>query len=403
LIRIAFVLFLVTSCQPIYNKLGGDFDDTSVELSPKAKDMVIKAFEGLENVCLVDSHIHLAGLGNSESGIYVKRSNSLLPDFKQIKLKVYMSASGVKDEKTADQEFIHRLVHLFEKLPGKWKGLIYAFDYFHDESGKPIKEKSSFHIPNEYAFKIASQYPEYFVPVISIHPDKKDALSELSRWREAGARFVKWLPNAQRIDPSSPNALAFLRQMKEAGMVLITHIGEERAVEGDEYQHLGNPLLFRQALEQGNKIIMAHLGSLGICQDIDDSKKTDLPCIDLFYRLMTEPKYQSNLFGEISGLTIHTRVENGVQMLLQKPEFSNRIVNGSDYPLPAVNLIYRTGQIHELGMINTEEKSALNEIYKQNPLLFDFVLKRTLRNPTNNEKIPLQAFLWKESLPEICN
>lgn len=402
--KFAILFFLLLGCKSIINKLGGDFSDLSKPLSPEAKLMVEQAFVGFENACLVDSHIHIAGLGNSNSGIFIKKSSSLVPTYNDLKLKVYMSASGVSSENRADEEFLSRLLALFKNLPGNWKGLIYAFDYFHDEQGNSIKEKSSFYVPNEYVYQISSQHPEHFVPVISIHPERSDAITELRKWHSKGVHFVKWLPNAQRIDPESEKALLFLREMKNLNMVLITHIGEERAVEGDEFQHLGNPLLFVKALDIGTKIIMAHLGSLGECQDIQSSDKNlQAPCIELFFRLFSNPQYQNNLFGEISGLTIHTRVETGIDQLLKNPAMSARLVNGSDYPLPAVNFIYRTGQIQSLGFISQKERELLNEIYQSNPLLFDFVLKRTIKNPKTGEKIPVSAFLWSDGLPKICN
>ena len=44
------------------------------------------------------------------------------------------------------------------------------------------------------------------------------------------------------------------------------------------------------------------------------------------------------------------------------------------------------------GFITSEERSALNEIYDFNPLLFDFVLKRTMRHPETKQKLPLGVY-----------
>ncbi len=44
-------------------------------------------------------------------------------------------------------------------------------------------------------------------------------------------------------------------------------------------------------------------------------------------------------------------------------------VNGSDYPLPAVNLLIRTRPLVKQGYINADEAESLKEIYDYNPLL----------------------------------
>ena len=114
--------------------------------------------------------------------------------------------------------------------------------------------------------------------------------------------------------------------------------------------------------------------------------------------MFKEKKYEKNLFGEISGATIHTRVGEAIDTLLAHPEFHERIVNGSDYPLPAINILYRTGQFEEMGYINSKEREHLNEIYEFNPLLFDLALKRTIRHPKTGQKFKNEAFLMPKNL-----
>jgi hypothetical protein len=44
-------------------------------------------------------------------------------------------------------------------------------------------------------------------------------------------------------------------------------------------------------------------------------------------------------------------------------------------------------------------RRALNEIARANPLLFDFVLKRSLRDPATGRGLPASAFLANPALP----
>ncbi len=44
-------------------------------------------------------------------------------------------------------------------------------------------------------------------------------------------------------------------------------------------------------------------------------------------------------------------------------------------------------------MITKQERRSLNEMYNYNPLLFDYVLKRTLRDPATGKQLPAKVFL----------
>ena len=58
------------------------------------------------------------------------------------------------------------------------------------------------------------------------------------------------------------SVIRFTKKMKELDLILLSHGGEEKAVEADEDQKLGNPLLLRRALDHGVKVIVAHCAGL---------------------------------------------------------------------------------------------------------------------------------------------
>jgi hypothetical protein len=74
------------------------------------------------------------------------------------------------------------------------------------------------------------------------------------------------------------------------------------------------------------------------------------------------------------------------------------LVNGSDYPLPAINVLIRTGALVKQGYITSEERVCLNEIYDYNPLLFDFVLKRAIKVPGTEQRLPASIFMTNPAL-----
>jgi len=118
-----------------------------------------------------------------------------------------------------------------------------------------------------------------------------------------------------------------------------------------------------------------------------------VPNFDLFLRLMSEKRYEGLLFADISAMTQYNRIGGPLTTMLQREDLHDRLVNGSDYPLPAVNLLIRTRALVQHGYITKDERAWLNEIYDYNPLLFDFVLKRTMKLPGTQRSLPAQVFM----------
>jgi predicted TIM-barrel fold metal-dependent hydrolase len=395
------ILFLVaaltfSSCSLLYNKVGGDFKHEPHELnklSPNAKKLVDNAFKGLDMKRVVDTHLHVVGLGKGGTGVWVNPAMSKWwrHPGKYNRFRVYLSASGVKDQEKADQQYVERLVALHKNMPKPFKSRLLAFDYHYNLDGTINWEHSEFHVPNEYVWSLHKKYPQYFVPVISVHPYRKDAIKELTKWAKKGVRFVKWLPNAMGMDPASKRVTAFYKTMKKYNMVLISHGGEEKAVEGEQFQELGNPQRLKLPLDLGVKVQVSHLSSRGHCKDHENGDKLET-CSKLFWRMFRDRKYRKNLFSEMSSLIIFERLGEPLDTILAERKFYKRVGYGSDYPLPAINFIYRTGDMVEKGYINEKEAEGLNEIYGINPLLFNFVAMRTLKHPKTGKKLPAEAF-----------
>lgn len=391
---------LMTGCNYVVSPIAGNFNlninEEKAKLSPEAKKLIDQTFEGLDPKCTVDFHVHAVGLGANGSGAWVNpKMLDMFSPKSFMKYNVYMSASGITDIENADKQYLTRLANLLRSEPRMGRALLFAFDHYHDIKGKVVKEKSTFHIPNDYVIGAAKRYPDIFIPVSSIHPYREDAISELKRVNGLGVRFIKWLPNSQHIDALDKRTLLFLNTMKELDMTLITHTGEEKAVEGEEYQKLGNPLRFRKALDNGVRIIMAHLASLGECEDLDNPGSGKKSCFDLYWRLMKEERYENNLLGETSALTLYTRLGKPLNTLLENPKMAHRMVHGSDYPLPAINILYRTSQYVEEGYLPQKLEEPLNEIYRYNPLLYNLVVKKNMKHPKTGAKMANKIFHGK--------
>jgi uncharacterized protein len=186
--------------------------------------------------------------------------------------------------------------------------------------------------------------------------------------------------------------------MKQLDLILLSHGGEEKAVQAEEDQKLGNPLLLRRALDHGVKVIVAHCAGLGTNADLDSKDRKQVDNFDLFLRLMDEKRYESLVFGEISAMTQFNRVGKPLRTTLERQDLHERLVNGSDYPLPAVNILIRTRPLVKQGFLSETEGQSLKEIYDFNPLLFDFVLKRTMKLPGTSNSLPASVFMTNPAL-----
>jgi mannonate dehydratase len=346
-----------------------------------AHDLVQAAWQGIDPARFRDVHVHLIGTGDSGSGMWVNPDmQSLAHPIQWLQRAFYLNASCTPDNGRSDLAYVERLYWLLEQLPAGAKSLLLAFDWFHDERGRRVPEASAFHTPNAWAASLASKYPERFEWIASIHPYRRDAVELLRKAARNGARAVKWLPPAQGMDPASPLCDSFYEAAVELDIPLLVHAGAELAVHGGNTEDFGNPLRLRRPLEHGVRVIVAHCASLGSGPDLDIGPRgPSVPSFELFSRMMDEPRYEGLLFGEISAVTQINRVGNGLKALIRRDDWHPRLLNGSDYPLPGILPLFSLQQLERRGYIQPAEARALSAIRKYNPLLFDFVLKRTVR------------------------
>ena len=399
--RLAIVIagcFLLSGC--LIDQIGGAFSQEPDQLehaaTEKTKKLIDKAFEDIDPARLVDFHTHMIAIGTSVKDAWVNPRNRQGLNIDRLKFAIYASASGVKNIDKTDQEYLARLVRLARGIKRHGKYQLLAFDRHYNADGTVNEDKTNMYVPNHYVVELAQRYPDIFSPIVSIHPYRSDAIAELEKWAKAGVRYVKWLPNAMGMDPANRAIQPFYDKMKQFNMILLSHGGEEQAVEAEEDQALGNPLRLRRALDTGVRVIVAHAASLGECKDFDGGGQAS--CFDLFLRLMDEPKYRGLVFGEISAMLQYNRMPGPITKLLERQDLHPRLANGSDYPLPAINALIHTRSMANEGFITAAEREALNEIYDYNPLLFDFVLKRTLRHPTTKQQFAASVFMANPGL-----
>lgn len=348
-------------------------------------------WDGIDPAQVWDCHTHLVGSGDSGGGAWFSPDmDSLWHPVLRLQKLFYINAGCVHEAPGhMDKSYIERLHNLIDGIKPGFKVMLLAFDWRHDETGKPNPEHSIFHIPNAYAADIAKRAPNYFEWVASIHPYRPDCVEALQQAAQDGARAVKWLPSAMGIDPGSPRCDKFYEAMAQTGLPLISHAGRELAVQGGS-QDDGNPLKLRRPMDHGVRVVMAHCASDG--DDIDFDKGDNGPRVrsfDLFARLMDDPLYEKLAFADISALTQFNRAW-ALKRVLQRNEWHVRLLNGSDYPLPGVMPLFSATDMAGMGLLDQAAVPFLKGIKQHNPLLFDFALKRLLK--ADDKQFPNAVF-----------
>lgn len=340
--------------------------------------LVTAAWNGLDAGKVWDVHCHVFGDGDSGSGLwYNPRMDQPWHPLGYLQREFYINASCADDSPgRADNSFIERLLRQCRGMPAGFRVLLFGFDWARDDSGVPTPEQSTFHVPDQYVAAVAARYPDHFAWAASIHPYDPRALQRLDEAAGNGARAIKWLPSAQNIDPADPRCDAFYARLATLRMPLITHAGDERAVAGFGEQ-LGNPLRLRRPLDAGVRVVVAHCASLGNAHG-DAPGTPGLSNFELFAQLMEEERYRDNLFGDISAITQFNRMEV-IATLLARRDWHARLLNGSDYPLPGVVPLVSLESLADAQLLDADAVAPLARLRDSNVLLYDFVLKRSLR------------------------
>lgn len=371
---------------------AGRSTDPERPLTPGAQELVDRALADLQGETLIDCHLHLAGLGTDTTGTWLNpHYRSWRNPAARVRFSSYLQAGGVTDETQADSQYAATLIARLRGLPLPVHGKVFAFDRVYRSDGSCDTVASPLYVSNAAVLALARQHPDVVIPVVSVHPYRRDALAELDRCADAGARMVKWLPNVHGIDPADTRCLPFYEKLCARNMTLITHAGEEKAFAGDMPQEYGNPLRLRLPLDAGCTVIVAHCAAGGEGLDYDHDS-TPVANLNLFLRLMAEAKYRGRLFGDISAVTQLNRATTALPVLLAQPELHDRLINGSDYPLPGIDPLHSAYFLAVRGYLTWRDAWYLEEIQAHNPLLYDIVLKRTLRDPRTGSGFAAAVF-----------
>jgi hypothetical protein len=263
-------------------------------------------------------HVHMVGNGVAGSGgwLRLKGWHKWLAGFMLRQIGVPASALE------GDLESIY--VDLLAKLvrgSSMDAVVLLAHERVHDPDGTPREDLGSMYVPNDVVLGLARTFPE-FLPGVSIHPARHDALDELERCLAGGAALMKCLPNCQNIDLSDRRYRRFWERMAEARLPLLAHTGGEHTVPVVNAT-LADPKLLRFPLECGVTVIAAHCATSSGAFDHDYFA-------DWVEMLSEFP----NLYGDVSAMVSLNRCGHLRDCL--RADIAPRILHGSDFPVPVL-------------------------------------------------------------------
>jgi len=170
----------------------------------------------------------------------------------------------------------------------------------------------------------------------------------------------------------------------------VTHTGDEHAVDAAELnQAFGNPLKLEAPLKRGVRVIAAHCASEGYSRDFRDfSRKENFR---LFLDMMDQKEYEGLLYADVSAMLARLRA-GYLTSILERDDLHNRLIYGSDYPVPAINIVVSSDLLVSYGLITREQKNLLDKVRSYNPVLFSILAMRMLKHPTKGTKFPSSMF-----------
>ena len=264
----------------------------------------------------LDGHVHIVGNGSGDTGCWLRLSPWRGPMARLMLRHVGLPTTALRGE--LDRLYVERLLQLVRES-SLGAVVILAQEHVYDDQGRLLPGAGSFYVPNDYVLGLAREH-DVFLPAVSIHPARPDALEELDRCLAGGAVMLKLLPNCQNINCNDPRFRPFWERMAEAQLPLLAHTGGEHTLPVFN-RHYSDPRLLTLPLECGVNVIAAHCAT--------KSGLTDPEYFSVFVELT---RRFPNLYGDNSAFTVPIRGRHVRECT--RPPLVHRMIHGSDLPVP---------------------------------------------------------------------
>ena len=305
------------------------------------------ASDELEELNIIDWHVHVAGLGHGASGNFINKE--MKENFRFGFFLKWMNVTEEELEQQGDHIVVERLNKKIEQSKYVDQAVILALDGVIDASSKQLdKEKTQFYVDNDFVATQAAKYPKLLFGA-SINPTREDAISLLENVHAQGAVLIKWIPSIMHFDPADKKLEPFYRKMAELNIPLLTHTGMEKSF-ADADDRLADPRRLTLALNSGVTVIAAHIATTGKSEGQDNFERI-MPMFDEF----------PNLYADISSLTQINKL-GYLAKALKRPGLKERMIYGTDWPLQYFPIVSPWYHINHIGIKNARR---INKIENQ--------------------------------------
>lgn len=316
---------------------------------------------------IIDVHAHLAGVGHGDTGCWM--SPAKYDSVMYRLLRRSLGLANVANSGNVDLAYLERMEADLASAAGHAAldaVIIYPHERTYNDDGTPAAGQEMY-VPNDYAIACARRSQQQptaggnswrFLPAMSVHPYRPDALDETCRLIDAGAVAMKWLPASQNIDGRDRRCLAIFDMLARRKVPLIAHTGSEhtlRVIRPD----LADPDTLTPALQAGVTVIMAHCAASALPWEKDYTR-----------RFVALARQYPNCYGDTSALAAPGRMRHLRRLL--REGIADKLVHGSDYPVPPVAWL----ALWNLGWRKTRQLSSIWSSFER-----DIAIKRALGVP----------------------
>jgi len=305
-------------------------------------------------------HCHIAGLGAGGSGCFVSPRLR-----KNWRFKIYLRSFGVSQEeimKRGNAVVGDRISESLAQSKFVNRAVLLALDGVVDAQGNLDTNRTEVFVPDEFVAGTVARHTNLLFGA-SVNPYRRDALARLEWAKAHGAVLVKWIPPIMEIDPGDTNLIPFYKKMVELNLPLLSHTGKEKSF-SQAAEEFGDPAKLRLPLSLGVTVVAAHIASSA---DYHGERGPD--------RLAALMREFPNLYTDISALTQINR-PGRLKEALTMPEFSGRLVYGTDFPL------INTALVSPWYSLRLSFRQKLSIWRTSNPWDRDVLMKHDLGVPT---------------------
>lgn len=272
----------------------------------------------------IDAHAHLLGIDREGTGCHASPAMR-----RRLSTRFVLRRVGARiadPPRDVDRRYLDHLLEQIDGAPSVDRVVLFPLDGVCGEDGRIDASRTHLLVPNDYVLRVAALHPR-ILPACSVNPLRTDAVEELDRCAAAGAVLVKWIPAAQGFDPADPRCAPFYARMAALGMPLLSHVGTEFAVTTVRKED-GVLSRLLPALAAGVRVIVPHAGNLRLLGDASD-----------WEALVGAMRRHPGLWLDDSALLMAHR-RRRLLRVLDTPEVHDRVIHGSDFPLPSQPLAF---------------------------------------------------------------